>query len=53
MTKDEAALKELEKFKKEYQKLVSKYPNVMVQMDVRDRLTAYHTVTYNTKVLLS
>ena len=51
MTK-EAALKELEKFKKEYQKLVSKYPEVMVQMDVRDRLTAYHTVTYNTKVLL-
>ena len=53
MTKDEAALKELEQFKKEYQKLVSKYPTVMVQMDVRDRLTAYHTVTYNTKVLLS
>ena len=51
MTK-EAALKELEKFKKEYQKLVNKYPNVMVQTDVRRKLAAYHTVTYNTKVLL-
>ena len=51
MTK-EAALKELEKFKKEYQKLVNKYPNVLVQTDVRRKLAAYHTVTYNTKVLL-
>lgn len=51
MTK-EAALKELGKFKKEYQKLVNKYQNVMVQTDVRRKLAAYHSVTYNTKVLL-
>jgi ABC-type Zn uptake system ZnuABC Zn-binding protein ZnuA len=52
MTKDEAATKKLEKFKKEYQKLVSKYPEVMVASDMYGYLVAYHTETYNAKVFL-
>lgn len=48
----ETAEKELEKFKKEYQKLVSKYPKIMVATDVKGCLMAYHLMTYNSKVFL-
>jgi hypothetical protein len=48
----ETAEKELEKFKKEYQKLMSKYPKIMVATDVRGCLTAFHLMTYNSKVIL-
>ena len=48
----ETAEKELEKFKKEYQKLISKYPKIMVATDVKGCLTAFHLMTYNSKVIL-
>lgn len=41
---DEKAKKELEKFKKDFNKLMSKYPNVIVSSDTRGDLMAYHTV---------
>lgn len=48
----ETAEKELEEFKKEYQKLKSKYTKILVASDVRGRLTAFHLMTYDSKVLL-
>ena len=54
MNKEEKqqAEKELEKFKKEFDKLMSKYPNIMVSSDIRGDLMAYHTVAYNSKICI-
>ena len=52
MTDKEKAEKELEKFKKEFDKLMSKYPHVMVSNNVSGDLIAYHTVAYNTKICI-
>ena len=48
----ETAEKELEKFKKEYQKLKSRYPKILVATDIKGYLTAFHLMTYNSKVHL-
>jgi hypothetical protein len=54
MIKDEEAIKELEKFKKEFNKLMSKYPYIVVGNDIRERLIAYRlTETSVKQVLLS
>ena len=54
MIKDEEAVKELEKFKKEFNKLMSKYPYIVVGNDIRERLIAYRlTETSVKQVLLS
>ncbi len=50
MTDKEKAEKELKKFKKEFDKLMIKYPYVMVSSDINGYLMAYHTVAYNTKI---
>ena len=52
MTDKEKAEKELEKFKKEFGKLMSKYPHVRVSSDINGYLMAYHTVAYNTKICI-
>jgi hypothetical protein len=52
MTDKEKAEKELKKFKKEFAKLMSKYPHVMVSSDISGYLTAYHTVAYNSKICI-
>lgn len=48
----EKAAKELEKFKKDFDKLMSKYPMVIVSSDIRGDLMAYHTIAYNTKICI-
>lgn len=52
MTDKEKAEKELNKFKKEFAKLMSKYPHIMVSSDISGYLTAYHTVAYNSKICI-
>lgn len=52
MTDKEKAEKELAKFRKEFKKLMSKYPNVMVSSNIDGYLMAYHTVAYNTKICI-
>lgn len=36
------AIKELEKFKKQYIKLLEKFPNISVYQDIRDNLMIIH-----------
>ena len=52
MTDKEKAEKELEKFRKEFIKLKSKYPHIMVTSDQSGWLMAYHTVIVNTKICI-
>ena len=53
MTDKEKAEKELKKFKNEFDKLMSKYPHVMVSSDINGYLMAYHTVAYNSKICIN
>jgi hypothetical protein len=49
MIKDEEAIKELEKFKKEFNKLMSKYPNIVVANNTREWLMAYRSSVTGTE----
>ena len=46
------AEKELESFRKDFDELMQKYPNIMVSSDIRGNLMAYHTVAYNSKICI-
>jgi hypothetical protein len=52
MTDKEKAEKELKKFKNEFDKLMSKYPHVMVASNINGDLMAHHTAVYNTKIFI-
>jgi hypothetical protein len=49
MIKDEEAAKELENFKKEFHKLMKKYPYIVVGNDIRERLIAYRLTETSVK----
>jgi len=46
------AEKQLLKFKRDFEKLMSKYPHVMVSSDMRGDLVAVQTQSYNTKIFI-
>ena len=49
MTPKEEATKELENFKKEFHKLMKKYPYIVVGNDIRERLIAYRLTETSVK----
>lgn len=46
------AEKELESFQKDFDELMKKHPNIMVNVNIRGDLMAYHTVAYNSKICI-
>jgi hypothetical protein len=45
-------IKELQKFKKEFQKLEAKYPHITVTSDIHGELMAYNTFNYSNKIYI-
>lgn len=48
----EKAIKELEKFKKEFKKLEAKYPNITITSDIHGELMAYNNFNYYHKIYI-
>jgi hypothetical protein len=48
----EKAERELKKFKKEFDELMAKYPNILVGSDMHGDLRAKHAKEFNTKIYL-
>jgi len=52
MDDKERAEIELEKFKKEFDELMAKYPDILVGSDIYGDLKAHHAKVFNAKIYL-